>query len=330
MPIVLSSSATDVAPLASRLLSARGIGELALQKVGAYTPNDEGADPNELDRALEWMEIEIAELAEVHRPQWLVPATLTVGLEADEKSFDLADRAGADYPSLGVAYPISAWINSLTGSLAYDAQTANFAVGGTITGATSGATARITEIDDDGSTGTLTVSRIDGAFIDDEIITGSSGGSATVNGDYPYSNTWTQVDMVRRTDYEANDDGVSGEPTIVYIDRLNDRPQVYVNPVPSDDTTSLRIVVQTYARSVIGDLSEDESGDVNHGFARGWQKWLVNQTAQAIGNGPVRRLDANTLRDIRAEAAASLTLLLRTQNRENVSLRMRRTRRYGD
>ena len=52
MPIIVESSSTDIAPLASKLLSARGIGELALQKIGAYTPNDEGADENELDRAI--------------------------------------------------------------------------------------------------------------------------------------------------------------------------------------------------------------------------------------------------------------------------------------
>lgn len=66
--------------------------------------------------------------------------------------------------------------------IAYDAQTANFTVGATLTGGTSGATAVITEDDDDGATGTLTVEQVSGVFVDNETITDSSGGSATANG----------------------------------------------------------------------------------------------------------------------------------------------------
>lgn len=329
MPIIIDSSSTDIAPLASKLFSARGIGELALQKIGAYSPNDDGADENELDRAIEWMEIEIAELCETNRHiQWLIPETLTVELVANVPSFYLVDAAGGDYPSLGMAYPISAAVNSLTATLSYDAQTANFTVGDRITGATTQSTARVTAMTDSGTTGTLTLSHMTGGFADNEVITSTSSGSATVNGAVPGNNAWTPVDMVRRDYYQANHDGSSGEPDYIYIDRGNDRPQVYVSPVPSDDNSSLRLVLQTYARSVLGDIADSESGDVPHGFARGWQKWLVNQTAVAIGSGPVRRLDSKTLSDIRAEAATSLTLLMR-QNRENQSLRLRRTQRYG-
>ncbi len=67
-------------------------------------------------------------------------------------------------------------------TLAYDNQTANFTVGATLTGATSGATARITADSDSGTTGTLTIRSIIGAFIDNEVITDSSGGAALANG----------------------------------------------------------------------------------------------------------------------------------------------------
>lgn len=91
-------------------------------------------------------------------------------------------------------------------SLAYDNQTANFVVGEILTGASSGATARITADSDSGSTGTLTVQDILGAFIDNEIITCSGGGSATVNG--TLSNASANLDGVGvtslRTAYETN------------------------------------------------------------------------------------------------------------------------------
>lgn len=66
--------------------------------------------------------------------------------------------------------------------LAYDTQTANFTVGDVLTGATSGATARIIADSDSGATGTLTLMDIVGTFQDNETITSAGGGSALVNG----------------------------------------------------------------------------------------------------------------------------------------------------
>ncbi len=71
-----------------------------------------------------------------------------------------------------------------TGStLAYDNQTENFTLGDMITGATSGAEARITADTDAGATGTLTLRDWNGVeFIDDETIAGDASGSAQANG----------------------------------------------------------------------------------------------------------------------------------------------------
>jgi hypothetical protein len=66
-------------------------------------------------------------------------------------------------------------------TLPYDGQTGNFTVGLTVTGGTSGATGIITSDSDAGATGTLTLSNIDGHFIDNETITDTSTGSALVN-----------------------------------------------------------------------------------------------------------------------------------------------------
>lgn len=66
-------------------------------------------------------------------------------------------------------------------TLPYDAQSANFTVGLTVTGGTTGATGIITADVDGGTTGTLTLSNIVGQFQDNETITDTSTGSATVN-----------------------------------------------------------------------------------------------------------------------------------------------------
>lgn len=67
-------------------------------------------------------------------------------------------------------------------TLAYDNQSANFTVGDVITGGTSGASGRVIADSDSGTSGTLTLHSIDGAFIDNEIITGAISGSAQVDG----------------------------------------------------------------------------------------------------------------------------------------------------
>lgn len=73
-------------------------------------------------------------------------------------------------------------------TLAYDTQTANFTAGAILTGQSSGAKARIQADSDSGTTGTLTLTDIQGEFIDNEIITDDASGSATANGTLSHQN----------------------------------------------------------------------------------------------------------------------------------------------
>ena len=66
-------------------------------------------------------------------------------------------------------------------TLDYDGQTGNFTVGLTVTGGTSGATGVILADNDGGTSGTLVLGRVLGVFDDNETITDTSTGSATVN-----------------------------------------------------------------------------------------------------------------------------------------------------
>ena len=68
-----------------------------------------------------------------------------------------------------------------TRQLTYNTQTANFTVGLTVTGGTSGATGIVASQDDDGTSGTLYLSSVTGAF-QVETITDSGGGSAASDG----------------------------------------------------------------------------------------------------------------------------------------------------
>lgn len=69
-------------------------------------------------------------------------------------------------------------------TLPYDAQSGNFTAGLVVTGGTSGATGKIISDVDAGATGTLTLEGISGIFQDNETITDTSTGSATVNRSY--------------------------------------------------------------------------------------------------------------------------------------------------
>lgn len=93
-------------------------------------------------------------------------------------------------------------------TLAYDTQTANFSKGAVLTGASSGATARIQDDSDSGATGTLTLIDIKGEFIDNEIITDDNGspGSATANGVLSHQNAAldTTGNVNIRAVYETN------------------------------------------------------------------------------------------------------------------------------
>lgn len=107
-------------------------------------------------------------------------------------------------------YHIGCGVFRAGSTLAYDTQTANFNVGSVLTGASSGATARIQADSDSGATGTLTLTDIQGEFLDNEIITdnGGSPGSATANG--VLSHQSASLDSVGnialRTAYEVDTD----------------------------------------------------------------------------------------------------------------------------
>ena len=66
--------------------------------------------------------------------------------------------------------------------LAYDGQSGNYTNGLKVTGGTSGATGWIVYDDDGGATGTLVLTDVSGTFQNDETLTDSSSGSATING----------------------------------------------------------------------------------------------------------------------------------------------------
>ena len=309
MTVAQSSSQNATAPVPVRLMSSREIAEMALQKIGAYTANDTGADTAEVERTLQWMEVSIAHISGVNRLQWLIPTTAEFDLEDDIAAFDLEDVMGSEFPPLGIAYPIRAYVGTFTGLVR----------GAWVTATSYALEDRVTVSDVDylcataHTSGTFATDLAAGYWIAQQAV------------------SFHEVPIVRRGQYESHPDKLtSGVPEEIYIDRLNDNKSLFVYPVQdSSVNVRVRLTVQTYPRSVRGQSAEDTSGDTAHGFDVTWQKWLILETAAAIGNGPVRRLDAQTLKGIKDEAAIALVELNGAQNREKITHKLRRTRRYG-
>lgn len=117
MAIPVDSSQNAATPLPVWLLSAAEVCERALRKVGAFSINDEAADPDELDEALRWLDMIVAEITGTRRCYWLTPATVTFDWPAAEESVVLADQMGADYPPTGILFPVRAWSVNVTSGL---------------------------------------------------------------------------------------------------------------------------------------------------------------------------------------------------------------------
>jgi hypothetical protein len=96
-------------------------------------------------------------------------------------------QCGARYGEYFFACDGVGKIHRIQTELNYDGETSNFTLGATLTGTTSGATAKILQITDAGTTGTLVLELIGTTLFDDnEPITDSEGGAAVANGVLTY------------------------------------------------------------------------------------------------------------------------------------------------
>jgi hypothetical protein len=112
-----------------------------------------------------------------------------IALEPGQQVYLEGKVVGRQRNGIGTAfYHIAVSAGRAGASLAYDSQTANFTVGAVLTGATSGATGRITADSDAGTTGTLTLQDVDGVFVDNEALTDDQAGAATCNGALSFTN----------------------------------------------------------------------------------------------------------------------------------------------
>ena|SRR5882672_2684235 len=109
----------------------------------------------------------------------------------------------------------------------------------------------------------------------------------------------------------------AGTPVMVFIDRLNG-PTMHVYPVPDTADAGHQIVltVQSFAKSLKpkGVTANTNNAEMQAGFRPAWNLWAAFRLASMIGNGAVRTLPVERVREYRTEAA---TLELRLEGFEN-------------
>lgn len=108
----------------------------------------------------------------------------------------------------------------------------------------------------------------------------------------------TPVDIVRRWMWEERDISESGPPAMVYIDRGTE-PTLNVWPIPTSPVThSLDLVIQRESPDLVTGVVTEQMA----AFRNAWNLYLVTALAAQLGNGPVRKLPQDEVRDMQAEA----------------------------
>ena len=97
-------------------LSARELCELALNKIGAFPTYDTAADPEELDKALVWLDMRMALLAAKTTIFWLIPSTLSFAITAGTQTYNLKDILADTFPADGIQFPKSVHIEDSGGN----------------------------------------------------------------------------------------------------------------------------------------------------------------------------------------------------------------------
>lgn len=92
-------------------MSARGIAIEALRKIGAFTRADTGPDGYDLDVAITGLDIVLAHKLSTDWFWFLTADVYSITLDGGTASYDLMTELGSSWPSDGLIFPITVYIN---------------------------------------------------------------------------------------------------------------------------------------------------------------------------------------------------------------------------
>lgn len=133
----------------------------------------------------------------------------------------------------------------------------------------------------------------------------------------------TPIDIVSQKVFRARADTTrTGTPERIYIDRLND-PVLYTDPIPDTTAATYKIVLvlQTFHQSTKprGVTGTSGIGNEQTGLRTSWNLWAATSLSAYIGNGPVRALPLERVKDYRDTAKNMLDELEAYENRTHDS-----------
>lgn len=100
----------------SRLHTVKGIAEKALELIGEFSPHDPAADPDDLQRTIEWIDIVVGHIIGTDAAYWLRPASIPIVLIDDQSDYDIYDAMGANRPPDGIFFVTHATISDSAGN----------------------------------------------------------------------------------------------------------------------------------------------------------------------------------------------------------------------
>jgi len=170
-------------------------------------------------------------------------------------------------------------------ALSYDAQTADFTEGDTITGGTSGATATIESDDDEGTSGTLYVYNVSGTFQDNETITDEHTGSASVDGtlstpsnfpvlvhiDSSETDFWNHCSSESEVVFTQSDGTTKLKREVEEFDHTDDDLFAWVKTSLSSSTDT--VLYMYYGNASASETDDADTWDFNHKGV-----WHLNET----------------------------------------------------
>ena len=134
-----------------------------------------------------------------------------------------------------------------------------------------------------------------------------------------YDGNYEPLTIIRRDQFDELDLDESGTPDRVYFDR-SDPSTVTMRTWPTLGAGvtgySVNLTAQKFAKQVSGTHVNPIQAT---GLPSAWNMWLIYQTAAFIGDGTIRRLSTNDIKDFRDQAEMLKTDLEGFANREHES-----------
>lgn len=99
----------------SKVLPAKEICEQALGAGAAFPTSESAAAPEQLRRAMTWLDLIMAEKSGAGRLFFLIPATLPLTITNGTASYNLDQALGSDLPVDKIQFPVEAWLEDSNG-----------------------------------------------------------------------------------------------------------------------------------------------------------------------------------------------------------------------